>query len=79
MQNRPKIPNMTLVFGFGAPGRRRKHLKIAKFYFLTPTGKLTGCTGLPGTPGIFPGDPGRSFLDPGDQVCPKSENGLFLI
>ena len=33
----PLIMNMTLVFGFGASGRRRKHFKVSFIELITPT------------------------------------------
>ena len=55
MQKLLKIMTMTLVCGFGAPGGRRKHLKIAKLYFFTlqasPLAALTCLRKIPGDPG----------------------------
>ena len=45
----PLIMNMTLVFDFGAPGRRRKHFKVSFIELITPT--------EPSLPAWLPGSP----------------------
>ena len=41
------ITKMASFFGFGAPGRRRKHFKIGISYFYSLQTERPSCTGLP--------------------------------
>ena len=64
------ITNMTLVLGFGHPGRRRKQFQIGKLHFCTfatsPLAALASLTKIPGDPGR-PVQP--SGLVPNMQKC----------